>query len=128
MDHLDAVLLEDRQPFRGVVARSLDDLDPARDDRRDETGIVRRGHRRQEGQVHPERLIGHLPAAGDLLRQVLGRALGQDGDDAEAAGVGDRRRHLGIAHHVHAALDDRMLDPEELGDARLRGGVLFGAG
>ena len=41
------------------------------------------------------------------------------GDDAEAAGVRDRSRHLGVADVVHAALDDRVLDAEQLGDARL---------
>ena len=42
------------------------------------------------------------------------------GDDAEAAGVRDRSRHLGVADVVHAALDDRVLDAEQLGDARLQ--------
>ena len=45
--------------------------------------------------------------------------LRQAGDDAEAAGVGDRRCHLGKADIVHAALDDRMLDAEQFGDAGL---------
>jgi hypothetical protein len=71
-----------------------------------------------EGQIDAERLVGHLAAAIDLAGQILRRALRQTGDDAEAAGVRDGGRHLGITDVMHAALDDRMPYSKEFGDAR----------
>ncbi len=110
MDDLDAGLFQRRQPFLRVVAGGLDDLHAAFDDRLDIARIVGRRDRRQEGEVHAERLVGHLAAARDFLGEQLGRALGQAGDDAEAAGVGDRRGQFGEADKMHAALDDRVLE------------------
>ena len=53
------------------------------------------------------------------LPQRLRRRLGQRGEEAERAGVGDGRDQLGAADPLHAALDDRVLDAEHFGEARL---------
>ena len=73
---------------------------------------------RQKSQIDAKRLVGHVAAAVDLAGQILGCALRQTGDDAEAAGVRHCSRHLGIADMMHAALDDRMFYSEELGYPR----------
>ena len=119
MDHLEARLLERRQPLLWVVASRLHGLDAAVDDGADVAGVVGRAHGRQEGEVHAERLVRHLAAARDFPGEVLRRALGQAGDDAEPTGLRNRGGHLGEADKMHAALDDRMLDAEQFGDARL---------
>jgi hypothetical protein len=72
----------------------------------------------QKSQIDAKGLVGHVAAAVDLAGQILGCALRQTGDDAEAAGVRDGSRHLGITDVMHAALDDRMPYSKEFGDAR----------
>ena len=119
VDDLDAVRLERRHVLLGAPSRSLDDLDPAFDDRGDVFRIGRRGERRQEGEVHAERLVGHVVTARDLLGEKLRRLLRQAGDDAETAGVGHRGGEFGAPDEVHAALDDRMADAEHFGDGGL---------
>ena len=118
VDHLDAVVLELRQERLGVVARRLHDLDAGRDDGVDVFAVGARHERRQDRQVHAERLVGHLAAARDLLDQVLGRRLRQRREEAQRAGVGDRRGQLGAADPLHAALHDGVLHPEHLGESR----------
>src|SRR3546814_251916 len=50
-------------------SRGLDDLDPAVDDRL-RIGLVIWGvDRRENGHVHPERLVGHRAAAFDLVAE-----------------------------------------------------------
>jgi hypothetical protein len=123
VDDLDAGLVQRRQPLLRVVAGGLHRLDAAVDDGLDVAGVVGRADGGQEGQVHAEGLVGHGAATLDLGRQQLGRALRQPGDDAQPAGVGHRRGQLGKAHVVHAALDDGVLDAEQVGDAGLHGVV-----
>src|SRR5690606_10446063 len=72
--------------------------------------------RGQEREVHAERLVRHLVAAGDLAGEVLGGGLGQGGEDAQVLGVGYRGGELRVADVVHAPLDDRVLDAEKFGD------------
>jgi hypothetical protein len=108
--------LQRRHVLLRAAARGLHDLDAALDDRGDVFRIGRRGERRQEGEVHAERLVGHVVAARDFFRQKLRRLLRQAGDDAETAGIGHRGRKLGAADEVHAALDDGMADAEHFGD------------
>ena len=119
VDHLDAGVLELGQEGLGVVAGGLDDLDARIDDGVDVFAVGPRHQGRQDGAVDAERLVGHLAAALDLLAQVLGRRLGQRGEDAERAGVGDGRRQFGAPDPLHATLHDRVLDAEHLGEARL---------
>ncbi len=121
VDHLDAGGVQVRHHLLGVAAGRLDDLDAALDDRADVAGIVRRIDRRQERQVHADRLVGHVAAAADLFREGLRRLLRQAGDDAEPARVRHGGGQFGEADVVHAALDDRVLDAEEFGDAGLHG-------
>jgi hypothetical protein len=119
VDDLDARGLEHWDVFLGVVPRRLDDLDAGSDDRV-HIRIVRHGlDRRQDREIDAEGLVGHLPAARDLLGEVLRRGLCEAGQEAECAGVGDGRDQLGAADPLHAALDDRMLHSEKLGKARL---------
>jgi hypothetical protein len=56
----------------GVGARGLDDLDALVDDDL-AVLVVRRGSdARQDREVDPERLVGEVAGAGDLLGQVAG--------------------------------------------------------
>jgi hypothetical protein len=119
VDDLDVRLLEHRQPLRGIVARGLHGLDPALDDDLEQARIVGGCERGKERHVDAEGLVGHFAASRDLVGELLGCALGQASDDAEAARVGDGRGQLGEADEMHAALDDRVLDPEEFSDSRL---------
>ncbi|MNZ92962.1 hypothetical protein D3C78_1120100 [compost metagenome] len=116
VDHLHAGGLGPSDVLAGVVAGGFEDLHAAFDDYVEVLVVGRRVDRRQQGDVHAERLVGHRPAAFDLARQILGGRLGQRGEDAQAAGVGDRRGHLGAADPHHAALDDRVLDAEHFRD------------
>ena len=107
-----------RDEVLGIVAGGLDDLDAALDDRLQILGVRRRRDRGQDRQVHAERLVGHAAAALDLLAQILRRRLRQRGQDAEAAGIRDRGCQFGSADPLHAALNDRIFDAEQLGDLR----------
>ena len=74
----------------------------------------------KQGEVHGEGLAGTQPATlANLPAQVLGGALRQRGDSPESARVGHGRRENGVPDVVHPALDDGVLDAEQLGDARL---------
>ena len=117
-DH-DAVLLEFGDMFLRLVAGGLDDLDAALDDRLAIFGVRRRLDRGQDGQVDAERLVGQVAAARDFLGQILRRRLGQRGDEAERAGIGDGGDQFGAADPLHAALHDRVLDAHKFGKSRL---------
>ena len=98
VDHLDAGVLQRRHVLLRAAAGGLDDLDAALDDRaRCIPDRAARVKRRQEGEVHAERLVGHLAAARDFLGQQFRRLLGQAGDDAEPAGIRHRGGQLGEA-------------------------------
>src|SRR5437016_1690374 len=119
VDHLDPGRLQHPHICFRAAAGGLDDLDAALDDGADIFGIGRRRKSRQESEIHTERLVRHLVAAGDFLCEQFRRLLRETGDDAQSAGVGDRRREFGKSDVVHAALDDRMLDAEHFGDGCL---------
>lgn len=59
----------------------------------------------------------HGPATLDFLQQMLGRGLGERGEDAQAAGIGDGSGQFGAANPHHAALDDRVAGAQQLGDS-----------
>ncbi|MCY1408586.1 hypothetical protein D9M71_239080 [compost metagenome] len=101
----------------GVVARRLEDLHPAGDDHVEVLVIGRRIDRRQQRQVHPERLVGHRLTTLDLPCQMLGVRLGQRSENAHPTGIGDRCSHFRAADPHHAALDDRVANAEEFCDA-----------
>ena len=73
----------------------------------------------QNGEVHAERLVGHVAAARDFLGEVFRRRLRQRGDQAERAGIGDGRDQLGASDPLHAALHDRVFDADQFGEPRL---------
>jgi len=119
VDHLYAVLFEMVNVLLRLVACCLDNLDAAFDDRLTILGIGRRGNRRQDGQVHAEGLVGHVLRALDFLRKVFRRRLCQRGQETECARFGNRGNHFGIADPLHAALNNRVLDTEHLGETCL---------
>jgi hypothetical protein len=80
-------------------------------------GVGRGLDRGQNGEVDAERLVGEAAAARDLLGQILWRRLGQRGDEAERAGIGNGCDQFGAPHPLHAALHDRVFDPDKLGEA-----------
>ena len=114
VDHLDPIGLEARQMIDRAAARRLDDLDAALDDRF-AVIVVRNGvERRQERQVHPERLVGQIATALDLVVQrFLGLRHVRD-DEGERTGVGRRRHQRGRAQAGHTAHNNRRLDAEHL--------------
>ena len=117
VDDLDAGGLEVGQVLDRVRAGGLDDRDAGLDDRLAVLRVGRRLDRRQDRQVDAERRVGQLARAGDLARQILGRRLRQRGQEAERAGVRDGGDELRPADPLHAALDDRVLDFERVGEA-----------
>ncbi len=121
VDHPDPRVLQIWKHRLRIVACGLDHRDPAFDDRADIARIVGRVDRGQEGQVHAEGLVGHVPAARDLVRKVARRLLREPGNDPEPARIRHRRGHFGQSDEVHPALDDRMLDPEHFGNRGLHG-------
>lgn len=90
-------LLQLRNDRAGTVPRRLDDLDALVDDSLRVRAVVWRVDGREQCDVHAERVLGHGPALLDLLAQVGGRGEDQCGDDAQAAGVGDRGGELSVA-------------------------------
>ena len=117
VDHLDAGGLEVRQVVDRAAARGLDDLDAALDDRLAIVVVGDRVQRRQQRQVHAERLVGELAGLLDLRLQLLGGREQVGDDEAQRAGVGHRGHQLAVADAGHAAHHDRRLDAEHLGDA-----------
>jgi hypothetical protein len=102
-----------------IVAGGFEDAD-AGIENDVEVGLVgRRLDRRQYRQIHAERCIGHAAAAFDLLRQRLGRGLGERRQDAQTAGVRHRRRQFRRADPHHSALHDGVADAQHVGDACL---------
>ncbi len=118
VDHLDAGRLQRRHVLLRAASGGFDRLDAAFPDGRDIFRIGRRRECRKEGQVHAERLVGHVAATRDFPGEQFGGALRQAGDDAKPAGVGDRGGEFGKTDIVHAALNDRMPDLEQFGNGR----------
>ena len=59
-----------------------------------------------------------MPATAlDFLRQRLRRRLREARDDSQPAGVGDSGDQLRPPYPLHAALHDRIADPEQVGHA-----------
>ncbi len=110
VNDLDARFFHRRQISFRRTTGGFHNLHATFDDRLDIARIVRRGKARQEGQVHTERLVGHLTATRDLFRQIFRRALGKTGDNAEPARIRHRRRHFSKTDKVHATLDHRMFN------------------
>ena len=104
--------------FRAAAGR-FHNLHAAGNDRIDIFWVRRICEARQEREIDADRLVGHVIAFRDFLREVFRRRLRQRRDDAETARVGDGGGHLGEADKMHAALDDRMPDAEQLCNARL---------
>ena len=121
MCDLDAGVVQHRQPLRQIVAGGLHHFHAAVDHSLDIARVVRRADGRQEGQVDAYRFAGHGLAATNLIGQIGQRALSQAGDDAEAAGIRDRRSHFRVADEMHAALDDGVFDAERVGDCGFHG-------
>ena len=115
VDDLDAMFLEIVDMLLGLVTRGFDDPDAGLDDRGAIFRIRRRFDRRQDGEIHAERLVGHVPRPGDFPGQGFRRRLGERRQEAERAGVRDRSNELGLADPHHSALCDRMLNSEQLG-------------
>src|ERR1700682_5044109 len=118
VQHLDPVVVEHRQMWRRIGSGGLHDLDAGVDDDLAVLVVGRRIDGRQDREVHPERLVGQIAATGNLAGQIGGCGLGQRGDESQGAGVGHRRHQLGPADPLHAALHDRVVDPERLGELR----------
>ena len=93
--------------------------------RREAARVVGRADGWQKGQVDADQFAGHGLTATNLTSQIGRRALGQAGDDAEAAGIRDRRSHFRVADEMHAALDDGVFDAEHVGDSGFHGVEIF---
>ena len=117
-------LLDSGQIRLGVAPRRLDDLHPGLHDGLG-VFIVRHGlDGGQDGEVHGEGPVGHPLTSGDLLRQSLRRGLGEGGEGAQGAGVGDGGGEFGEPHPLHPPLNDGMLDAEFFGESGFHCGFL----
>jgi len=121
VDHLDAVLFQDRQDLHRIVPGGLNNFHTAFDDGFHIAWIVRRVDDRQERKVHADRLVSHVTTARDLICEVCRGFLRQGRNDAETASIRHGGSHFGKPDIVHAALDDRMLDSEHFCDGSLHG-------
>src|SRR5215469_18701717 len=116
MNDFDTCRFQRRQVWLGAASSGFDDLDSALNDRCDVFRIRRRRKHRKKSQVHAEWSVSHVATAGNFLGQQLGGVLRQPSDDAQTAGIGNRRCKFGKTDIVHAALDDRMPYPEQFGN------------
>ena len=80
-------LFQQRHILLGAATGGFNNAHATGDNRFDIARIIRIGEARQEGQVHTERLVGHVIAFGDFIGQIFRRLLRQAGNDAEATGV-----------------------------------------
>ena len=120
VDDLDSVLLELLHELGGRAAGSFDNLDSGVDDDVLERGVVDRREHGKNGEVNAygalaarlEEALSLVDLGGESLRSRLG----ESGDEAEAAGVGDGGGEASEADVMHTPLDHRVLDVEHLGD------------
>ena len=87
MDDFNTGLFHQRHILLGAATGGFDNAHIARNNRLDIARIIGIGEARQEGQVHAERLVGHVITFGNLIGQIFRRRLRQAGNDAEATGV-----------------------------------------
>ena len=125
VNDLDAMFLEDWQPFLRVVTGGFYRFDAALDDGVDIARIIGLLHRGQEGQVDAKGFVGHLAATADFLGKRLWVGLGQGGDHAQATRIGNCRGQFGIADVVHTTLNNRMLDTKEFSNSGFHGASLL---
>src|SRR3546814_16520825 len=76
VDDLDAVRLELREMIGGALPGGFDHANPAVDQRGAIFGVRRRRQRREDGEIHPERLTRDVARQDDLTREGLRRRLG----------------------------------------------------
>ena len=112
-DHLGAAVLDarDRGPARHA-AREHDVADAAADahvDERQKLGMER-------DEIDAERPVGEREGAVDLGLEKCWRH-GAAGDDAEAAGIGDRGDEIALGHPGHCAAHHRRLAAQKLAAA-----------
>ncbi|MCY1440448.1 hypothetical protein D9M71_567260 [compost metagenome] len=125
VDDFNPGFLQAWHEFHGLIAGGFDDFHAAFDDRLDVLGVRRWADSREDGHVDAEWLIGHLPAAGNFLGQCLRGWLGQAGQDAQAAGIGNGCGQFSSTDPLHAALDDGIADTQKFCNLRLHGLHLF---
>ena len=66
----------------GGIPGGLDDLDALVDHNLRVGIVIRRDHGREEGDIHPEGVGGHLAASPDLLAEVFRGGLREGGEDS----------------------------------------------
>ena len=108
----DACGLERDHELAGVARAGRDRVDTFFDHHVD--NLVDVG--RQQHEVHTERLVGKRLGVADLTAQNVGRHVTRT-DHAESAGVADGSRQLSGRCPRHAPLNDRILDPEQVGES-----------
>ena len=113
----DARVLHAANKVLGAVARRFHDLHAAVDDDLQVLAVGRRIDRGQDGEVHTKGPVGQGAGAGNLVRQRLRRGLGEGREHAQSPCVGHGRDQLGLAHPLHAALNDGVADAQQFGDA-----------
>jgi hypothetical protein len=111
-----AAALQRLAVFVGVAGRGGDELHALVGHEGDDVGIAHEGL----GDVDAPRLVGEAAHLSHLLAHLV-EAPGRGLDDPQAAGVGDGAGQLGPCDPAHGRLDDRVLNPQQLGDAVLHG-------
>ena len=89
MNHFNIIFFENRQPLGRIVASGFNHFDATVNNRLNQTGVIRRRHRGQKGQVNAKGLVGHGATASNFIGQFFWGTLGQASDNAETAGIGD---------------------------------------
>ena len=79
----------------------------------------------QEGQVHGKGLVRQALEPLDVLLKVLRVSIGRHIDRTQAPGVGDGSGQVGLGKPLHGALNDGILNAEQLCDAGLHGAGLL---
>ena len=115
VDHLDARLMQGRQPLLRVVACGFHHFHTTVNDGFDVAGVIGCFDNGQKGQVDAKRLVRHLAATANFVSQIGRRALRQAGDDAQAPGIGHGGGQLGKAHKMHASLNNGVLNSKHFG-------------
>ena len=118
MNNLNAGLFERRHILLRTAPGRFHNFYALGDNRLDIARIIGVGKARQECQINADRLVRHVFATRDFIGKVFRCFLGQTGDDAEPASIGNSRRHFRETDIMHTALNDGVLNAEKFCNTR----------
>src|SRR5579864_1538074 len=125
MKDLDTRVFETTHVWLWIATGRLDDPHPKLIDSIDVFMIGRGRKLRKQREIHAEWLISHFPAPGNFLCKQFRRLLCQGSDNAQAAGVGNRRGKFCEANVMHPSLNDGIFNLEKPGYTCLHAGSSY---